>query len=116
MSKGFCFVEFDCQSAATKACELFNNCVPEEFTNSESKNYINIQGSLKQFNVISKKEWSLKKEQALKIKREIARLNPEKMYPVKDDYDNFNFAEGMLLRMDLRTSDSQAKKVMNKTI
>ena len=65
MSKGFCFVEFDCESAATKACKLFNNCVPEEFTNSESKNYINIQGSLKQFNVISKKEWNLKKDQAL---------------------------------------------------
>ena len=40
VSKGFCFVEFNCEEAANKACELFNNCIPEEFTNSECKNYI----------------------------------------------------------------------------
>ena len=62
ISKGFCFVEFDCEEAANKACELFNNCVPEEFTNSECKNYINVQSSLKQLNVITKREWSTSKE------------------------------------------------------
>lgn len=40
VSKGFSFVEFDCEESANKACELFNNCIPEEFTNSECKNYI----------------------------------------------------------------------------
>ena len=84
MSKGFCFVEFDSEEAANKACTLFNNCIPEEFTNSECKNYILVQGNLTQLNVISKKQWSVFKEEAKQIKREIALLNPDTMFGAND--------------------------------
>jgi RNA recognition motif-containing protein len=38
--KGFCFVEFSNQAEAEKACQLFNNCVPEEFVNQANPNYV----------------------------------------------------------------------------
>jgi RNA recognition motif-containing protein len=39
--KGFCFVEYSSKEEADNACQLFNNCVPEEFVNTTSANYIN---------------------------------------------------------------------------
>jgi len=40
LSKGFCFVEYSLPDSAEKAVQLFNNCVPEEFTNMACKNFI----------------------------------------------------------------------------
>ena len=37
---GFCFVEYSTKEEADRACLLFNNCVPEEFVNTTSANYI----------------------------------------------------------------------------
>lgn len=52
--KGFCFIEFSSQEGALKAIETFNNCIPEELTNAEHKNYVRVEGNLGQLNVMSK--------------------------------------------------------------
>ena len=112
VSKGFCFVEFNCEEAANKACELFNNCIPEEFTNSECKNYILVQGNLIQLNVISKKQWNTFKEEAKQIKREIALLNPETMFAANEGDRKFCFDAGTLVSLIFNKAGQFTKQLL----
>lgn len=66
--KGFCFVEFASHEGAEKAIETFNNCIPEELTNAEHKNYVRVEGNLGQLNVMSKEQWLAFKEEAGRIR------------------------------------------------
>lgn len=79
-SKGFAFIEFATQKDALNAIELFNNCVPFEFTDNKCKNFINVQGNKTALKVMEKKEWSKKKEEMKAIKKEIASLCPQNMF------------------------------------
>jgi hypothetical protein len=45
-NKGFAFVEYSSASLAEQAVASFNNCVPEELTNTECPNYIPVTGRL----------------------------------------------------------------------
>ena len=98
-TKGFCFVEFDSEDAANRAVMTFNNCVPEEFQNAEHKNYFNVQGQLSQLNVMKKEVWRSFKEEVIKIRQEIARLNSAEMFVVNEPKKFEGFAEGTLLRI-----------------
>lgn len=80
LTKGFCFVEFASTQAANLAVDLFNNCIPEELTNVEHKNYVSVQGTMSQLNVMSKEKWQAFKEETRKIRQEIAKLNPGTMF------------------------------------
>ena len=96
--KGFCFVEFASAEAANRAADTFNNCIPEELTNAEHKNYVSVQGTLSQFNVMSKETWQAFKEEARKIRQEIAKLNASTMFaPGADTFEGFKI--GTLVRM-----------------
>jgi RNA recognition motif-containing protein len=76
-NKGFAFVEYSTPELAEKAISTFNNCVPEELTNTENPNYIPVTGRLTSFRVISKSEWTKFKQEAKQIKRDIAALGME---------------------------------------
>lgn len=70
--KGFCFVEFASPDAAAKACQLFDNVVPEEFINLTCKNYIDHQSeSVPHLKVISKVQWLNHKQTLKDIKNEL---------------------------------------------
>ena len=59
--KGFCFIEYGSLEQAESACRLFNNCVPEEFTNSACENYIQFKNNtqaITQLRVMLKAEWT----------------------------------------------------------
>ena len=56
-NKGFAFVEFSSPEIAAQAINTFNNCVPEELTNTDNPNYIPVTGRLTSFRVISKSDW-----------------------------------------------------------
>lgn len=81
-SKGFAFIEFATQKDALNAIELFNNCIPSEFTDNTCQNFVHVQGTVTQLRVMLKHEWSLKKEEMKQLKREIANLCPATMFPV----------------------------------
>lgn len=53
-SKGYCFIEFDSIEAAASAVVTFNNCIPEELTNAEHRNYVGVHETLSQLNVMKK--------------------------------------------------------------
>jgi len=97
--KGFCFVEFASAQAANLAVDIFNNCIPEELTNAEHKSYVRVQGTLSQLNVMSKFKWQAFKEEARRIRQEIARLNPSTMFAsAGESFEGFKF--GTLVRMN----------------
>jgi hypothetical protein len=73
-NKGFAFVEFSAPDLAVQAVSLFNNCVPEELTNTDNPNYIPVTGRLTSFRVLMKAEWNKYKQEAKQIKRDIAAL------------------------------------------
>lgn len=76
--KGFCFVEFAQPDEAVKAQQLFNNCVPEEFTNNQNINYVQRKDfKITPLKVISKKEWLDHKQELGKIKKELAEIRPK---------------------------------------
>jgi RNA recognition motif-containing protein len=76
--KGFCFIEFATETEANKACEVFNNCVPEEFTNNSNANYVQRkEAKVNPLRVISKLEWLEHKKDLAKIRKEIAALKPK---------------------------------------
>ena len=79
-NKGFAFVEYSTSELAANAVATFNNCVPEELTNTDNPNYIPVTGRLTQLRVMTKSEWIKYKSEAKQIKREIALLgsNDEK--------------------------------------
>ena len=57
---------------------LFNNCIPEEFTNNQNANYIERKDvKITPLKVISKKEWLDHKQDLAKIKRELAEIRPK---------------------------------------
>jgi RNA recognition motif-containing protein len=41
-SKGFAFVEFSDEKSAANAIELFNNCIPLEFTDAKCQNFVHV--------------------------------------------------------------------------
>jgi RNA recognition motif-containing protein len=69
--KGFAFVEFAEEKSAESAIQMFNNCIPLEFTDAKSQNFVHVQGNVTQLRVMPKHEWSAKKEEMKQIKREI---------------------------------------------
>lgn len=100
-SKGFAFVEFADEKAANVAIETFNNCVPIEFTDAKSPNYIHVQGTVCQLRVMPKHEWLAKKQDLKQIKQDIKKLCPATMIPEKRPRRPDQFEEGTLLRLAL---------------
>ncbi len=75
--KGFCFIEFAKPDEADKARQLFDNCVPEEFTNNQNENYVQRKDvKITPLKVISKKEWLDHKQDLANIKKDMAELRP----------------------------------------
>lgn len=59
--KGFAFIEFSTPEEAKKAVQTFNNVIPLEFIEVNSPNYIEYEGDLRPFRVISKEDWTKQK-------------------------------------------------------
>jgi hypothetical protein len=67
---------------------MFNNCVPIEFVDVTSPNYIDTSMSSSQgnsggvlpFKVLSRDQWSDFKKEMLKIKHELSQLYPNNMF------------------------------------
>ena len=94
--KGFCFIEFSEQKEALNAQQLFNNCIPEEFTNNQNANYIQRKDvKITPLKVISKKEWLEHKRELTEIKKELADLRPK---TPKVDFQE-QFKAGSLIKL-----------------
>lgn len=98
-SKGFAFVEFASQKEAINSIELFNNCIPSEFTDITCQNFVHVQGTVSQLRVMPKNEWAAKKEEMKQIKREIAKLCPTTMFLQDSKQDGEDFLIGSILQV-----------------
>lgn len=98
-SKGFAFVEFASQKEAINSIELFNNCIPSEFTDITCQNFVHVQGTVSQLRVMPKNEWAAKKEEMKQIKRDIAKLCPTTMFPQDGKQDSEDFLIGSILQV-----------------
>ena len=54
MSKGFAFIELSNELEAKNAIEMFNNCIPIEFTDISHANYIAPANAVEPLKVYSK--------------------------------------------------------------
>lgn len=74
--KGFCFIEYANKSEADNACRIFNNCVPEEFVNTASANYIpRKDAQVTSLRVMPKSEWQEYKKTVRDIRKEVGILS-----------------------------------------
>ena len=70
--KGFCFIEFATCEQAELACKQFNNCVPQEFVNSASANYVTRRDNVvTPLRVMLKSEWQQYKTTLRSIQKEV---------------------------------------------
>ena len=116
LAKGFCFIEFDSSDAANRAVETFNNCIPEELTNASHKNYVGERGRVGQLNVMKKETWKSFKEEARRIRQEIARLNSSTMFASGEQVSFDGFQRGTLIRMHHNLDNSILTKNLLKEV
>lgn len=96
--KGFCFIEYTSAEQAIKACEQFNNCVPEEFTNNQNANFVKSKvAKVASLKVIRKSEWLKYKKDLSTIKKDISKLKHHD--EPKKDFET-QFQVGSLIRLD----------------
>ena len=117
-SKGFAFVEFKTENEAKSAIELFDNVVPNEFTDTTCENYVQVTGQIKPLKVLSKNAWAEKKEEMKRLKREIANLFPGTMFEAKPSSRKPTevFEDGTLLKIKFASKSALAKQALKSVV